>query len=194
MVRVESNTCAVVTPVQSISRQWHPGSEYTAIVNKASLSTLALFTAILHHRLQWSMRTMKTPHHIHRSGVIPGLWHLHRVLDALTAPSGFGIYSHWILHVFVGVVYVYLVSEQFVFDNQSRDSSLEEARCPLPLSHWYVYWHCWHQMDSVGCRSISVHLSVINLRGNHGVREELDGEHMGGVRRREGKREVTIIF
>lgn len=49
-------------------------------------------------------------------------------------------------------------------------------------------------MDSVGCSSISVHLSVINLRGNHGVREELDGELMGGVRRREGKREVTIIF
>lgn len=67
-VGVESYTWSVVTPVQSISRQRNPGSECTAVVNHASLATLALFTATSHHRLQWSVKTMKTPDHIHRSG------------------------------------------------------------------------------------------------------------------------------
>lgn len=75
----KSNTWAVVTPIQSVSRQWPPESEYTTIVNHASLSTLALFISILHRRLQWSLQTMKTPYHIHRTGVISGLLHLHWV-------------------------------------------------------------------------------------------------------------------
>lgn len=179
-VGVESNTWSVVTPVQSISRQWHSGSEYTAIVNSASLSTLALFTAILHHRLQWGTKIVKTLSHIHRSGVTSSLLHPGWVHDALTLPPGLSTSSPpntshmFLLWLFTCVdfrtVCVWYPIKGFIPGRGEVSSSASFTSALWHLLTWLTSCIMSQatKMDSGGCSSKSGQQSVINLRGNDG--------------------------
>lgn len=132
--KVESNTQAVATPVQNIRRQWPLGSGYNIAVNDVSLSTLALFIAILHHRLQWSFDTMETSFHIHKD------WGDIRPPNLSRSTWWFWklCIQSWYLFLLILTsfcLYVnYFRAENFVSDNQSRVSSLEERIVPLSLA------------------------------------------------------------
>lgn len=136
----KSNTWAMVTPIQSVSRQWHPESEYATIVNHVNhvnhlclhwLCSLPYYTGSSEVCRQWNLPITFT-----------GLgWSLvsytftEYVMLLKTVPSGHGIYS-W--RFCCGCLY-YLIPGQFLFDSQSRGSSLEESGClSILFSRWHV--------------------------------------------------------